>query len=101
MEMWDDPEALERGWIASYPHPDVGQLGQVGVAFELSETPARAQGPPFIVGADTRAILGDLGFDEAAVDRLFESGAVGDETVNPMLAPAGSDTAKSPWEPDA
>lgn len=101
MELWDDPEALERGWIASYPHPDVGQLGQVGVAFELSDTPAHAQGPPFIVGADSRAILAELGYDAEAVDRLFESGAVGDETVNPMLAPAGSDTAKSPWEPDA
>jgi crotonobetainyl-CoA:carnitine CoA-transferase CaiB-like acyl-CoA transferase len=100
IEMWDDPESLEREWIARYPHPDVKELGQVGLAFEFSDTPGRVQGPPFIVGADTRAILAELGFDGGEIDGLFESGAVGDETVNPMLAPPGAEAAKSPWEPE-
>ena len=99
MEMWDDPESLEHGWVVRYPHPDVKELGQVGLAFGFSETPARVQGPPFIVGADTRAILEDVGYDGAGIEELFESGAVGDETVNPMLAPTGTIAAKSPWEP--
>ena len=85
VEMWDDPESLERAWIARYPHPDVKELGQVGLAFEFSDTPVRVQGPPFIVGADTRDILADLGFEDAEIGGLFESGAVGDETVNPVL----------------
>ncbi|MBW2270709.1 MAG: CoA transferase [Deltaproteobacteria bacterium] len=100
IEMWDDPESLERAWIARFPHPVVKELGQVGLAFEFSETPARVQGPPCIVGADTRDVLADLGYDVAEIEALFESGAVGDETVNPMLAPEGAETAKSPWEPE-
>ena len=99
LEMWDDGEALEHNWIATYPHRIVKKLGQVGLAFEFSDTPARVQGGPCIVGADTRAILAELGYDTLRIDALFESGAVGDERVNPLLAPAGAKAAKSPWEP--
>jgi len=97
MEMWDDPSALERKWIARYPHPAVGEIGQVGVAFDFSETPAQIQGPPIVVGLDTRDLLAEFGFTAARIDELLESGAVGDETVNPMLAPPGSEPVKSPW----
>lgn len=101
IEMWDDAEALERDWIAVYPHRIVGQLGQVGLAFEFSDTPARVQGGPCIVGEDSRAILMELGYDRGRIDALFESGAVGDESVNPLLAPATATAAKSPWDPRA
>ena len=100
IEMWDDAGALERNWIARYPHPDVKELGQVGLAFSFSDTPARVQGPPLIVGADTREILSELGYGAAEIASLLESGAVGDETVNPRLAPEGAQTVKSPWEPE-
>lgn len=96
-EMWDDPGALERQWIARYPHPVVREIGQVGAAVTFSATPARIQIPPLLVGADTRQILADVGFDEEAIDELFASGAVGDETVNPTLGAAGG--AESPWAP--
>ena len=43
---------------------------------------------PLMVGADTRELLGELGYDAAEAEALFGSGAVGDETVNPTLAPA-------------
>ena len=100
IEMWDDAEAHEHAWVASYQHRVVGKLGQVGLAFEFSDTPARVQGGPCIVGADTRAILEGLGYDASRIDRLFESGVVGDERVNPILAEAGSNAARSPWQPD-
>jgi crotonobetainyl-CoA:carnitine CoA-transferase CaiB-like acyl-CoA transferase len=99
-EMWDDPEALAQGLVARYPHPVVKEMGQVGLAFEFSDTPARVQGAPFIVGADTRAILGALGYDDARVEALMEGGAVGDERVNPMLAGSEGAGAKSPWAPE-
>lgn len=99
MEMWDDPEALRKQWVVNYPHPVIGQLGQPGLAFSFSDTPPRIQGPPFLVGADTRALLGELGFAGDEIAALFESGAVGDETVNPMLGGAVGATAVSPWSP--
>lgn len=99
-ELWDDAEALERRWIAHYPHPPVKQIGQVGLAFEFSDTPARIQGPPLVVGQNTRELLVELDYAPAEIDALFESGAVGDQTVDPALAPAGAKAAQSPWEPD-
>jgi len=76
------------------------ELGQVGAAIQFGGTPAAPQGPPLIVGADTREILADIGIDSAQIETLFESGAVGDEKVDPMLADPGQKTAKSPWEPE-
>jgi crotonobetainyl-CoA:carnitine CoA-transferase CaiB-like acyl-CoA transferase len=84
-EMWEDPGSIERDWVARYPHPVVEELGQVGLAFRFSDTPARIQGPPFIVGADSRAILKELGYAAGEIEALFEAGAVADEQVNPML----------------
>ena len=99
IDLWSDPEALERHWIARYPHPMTKELGQVGLAFSLSDTPARVQGRPLLVGEDTRAILGELGYDEARIDALFESGAVNDQRVYPALADPGAAAVASPWAP--
>jgi crotonobetainyl-CoA:carnitine CoA-transferase CaiB-like acyl-CoA transferase len=100
-EIWDDQAALERQWIAHYPHPVTKSLGQVGAAVEFSDTRAQIQGPPVIVGADTRDVLAEIGIDNDQIESLFSCGAVGDETVNPMLAAPGTVAAKSPWEPES
>ena len=99
VEMWDDAEALEHDWVVNCPHRVVGKLGQVGLAFEFSDTPARIQGGPCIVGADTRAVLADLGYDRTRIDALFESGAVCDESVNPMPGAPAVAAARPPWAP--
>ena len=100
LDLWSDPSAQENDWVVKYPHPMVGEIGQVGLAFAFSDTPARIQGPPILVGANTREVLADLGYDESAIDALFEQGAVGDEKVHPVLAGDGAKTATSPWAPD-
>ena len=79
----------------------VGELGQVGLAFSFSKTPARVQGPPPLVGAHTREILAEAGYDDAAIGALFEAGAVGDERVHPVYAKAQEGAAPSPWAPDS
>ncbi len=99
IDLWSDPEALEAQWIVKYPHPMVEEIGQVGLAFSFSDTPARVQGRPPLVGEHTREILGELGYDEAAIDALFAGGAVGDERVHPVLAGPGGQVADSPWAP--
>ncbi len=101
IDLWSDPEALERQWIVKYPHPMVEEIGQVGLAFSFSETPARIQGRPPLVGEHTREILGELGYDEAAIDALFSAGAAGDERVHPVLAGPDGAVADSPWAPKA
>ena len=99
IKLWDDAEALERRWIVKYPHPMVEEIGQVGLAFSFSDTPSEIQGRPMLVGEHSRELLTELGYDSAAVDALFESGAVNDQRVYPSLAEAGAATAESPWAP--
>jgi crotonobetainyl-CoA:carnitine CoA-transferase CaiB-like acyl-CoA transferase len=85
-ELWKNPLAASRKWIASYPHRMVGQIGQIGLAFSLSDTPARIQGPPMLVGEHTRSILGELGYASGEIDAFFAEKLVADESVYPALA---------------
>jgi crotonobetainyl-CoA:carnitine CoA-transferase CaiB-like acyl-CoA transferase len=72
----DDPEVKARGWVASYPHPFVGRLDQVGLVFDLSDTPGRVQGPPLVVGQHSREILAELGYAPDAIDECLREGFV-------------------------
>ena len=79
--MWQEHSGLvDRQWLVSFPHPVVGEVGHVGVPYDLSETQARAQSGPLIVGRETREILQQSGYSEADQARLFESRAVADES---------------------
>ncbi len=98
IDLWANPVALEREWIVKYPHPMVEEIGQVGVAVHLSDTPSGVQRRPFLVGEDTHEILGELGYDGTAIQGLFESGAFNDQRVYPALAADGA-VADSPWAP--
>ena len=74
--MHDDTELQERGWLVSYPHPVVGKLEQVGLLFDLSETPGRVQGPPLMVGQHTREIMKSLGYSDEEVTAACAAGYV-------------------------
>jgi crotonobetainyl-CoA:carnitine CoA-transferase CaiB-like acyl-CoA transferase len=69
----DDAELKQRGWVASYEHPFVGKLDQIGALCDLSDTPARVQGPPLIVGQHSREILRELGYAASEIDALCAS----------------------------
>ncbi len=97
-DLWNNPEALEHRWISSHPHRVLKKIGQVGLAFEFSDTPSRIQGGPLLVGENTREILTGVGYSETKIDALFASGVVNDERVYPALAKKGDPISKSPWE---
>ena len=99
-ELWSQPEALANAWISKHPHRMVGEIGQVGLAVTLSETPTRVQSGPVLVGENTREILRELDYSESEIDALFEAGAVNDERVYPALAQEAGAVTKSPWEAD-
>jgi crotonobetainyl-CoA:carnitine CoA-transferase CaiB-like acyl-CoA transferase len=76
LDLFDDPEMIEKGWVAKYRHPIVGEMDVFGLLFDLAETPGVVQGPPLVPGQDTRAILRELGYDDARIDALADAKAI-------------------------
>jgi len=65
-----DPHAVARGMVVELPHPTLGRVKSLGNPVKLSRTPAAyasAAPPP---GGDTDAILGELGYEPAAIAGL-------------------------------
>ena len=74
--LFDDPEMIDKGWVASYQHPHVGKLEQMGLTIDFSDTPGRVQGPPLTPGMHTREIMREAGYDDEAIDKLVAQGVV-------------------------
>ena len=74
----EDPHVLARELVADYPDSDMGAFPQHHVVPRLSATPAaiRAQAPK--LGEHNRALLAELGVDDAAYAKLLAAGAVGE-----------------------
>jgi crotonobetainyl-CoA:carnitine CoA-transferase CaiB-like acyl-CoA transferase len=73
---FESPEAVELGMTVEQEHPAWGPIRQVGVPFQLAETPATIRTPPPTLGQDTDAILAGLGFGTDEVARLRSRGIV-------------------------
>jgi crotonobetainyl-CoA:carnitine CoA-transferase CaiB-like acyl-CoA transferase len=74
MSLFDDPEMREKGWVTSYQHGAVGKMDVFGLLFDLSDTPGVVQGPSPLVGAHTRSILLELGYDDEHINTLLKEG---------------------------
>jgi crotonobetainyl-CoA:carnitine CoA-transferase CaiB-like acyl-CoA transferase len=93
--MHDDEELKKRGWVVSYPHPTVGKLDQIGLLFDLSDTPGRVQGPPLMVGQHTREIMRSLGYTDTDISAACEAGYVSAWGADELQK-----EFKSPWAID-
>ncbi|MDB5987704.1 MAG: CoA transferase [Nevskia sp.] len=76
-QLHDDAEFQQRQWVASYPHPVVGKLDQIGLLFSLSDTPGVIQGRPLLVGEHTKEILAGMGYSEDEMKTMEEQFAIG------------------------
>ena len=92
-ELFDNADFKKRKWTAEYDHSVVGKLEQVGLAFDLSDTPGVIQSAPLIVGDHTEAILRELGRSEEQIDALIAANAV---VAYPPRG--GQKENKSPWD---
>jgi len=57
-------------------HPKLGAVDQVAPPFVLSRTPARIRTAPPLLGEDSDAILGELGYSADEIARLRHSGVI-------------------------
>jgi crotonobetainyl-CoA:carnitine CoA-transferase CaiB-like acyl-CoA transferase len=76
MSFFDDPEMIEKGWVATYQHPVVGRMNQFGLTIDFSETPGKVQGPPLTPGQHTRQILTGIGYDDEKIEKLIAQGVI-------------------------
>lgn len=75
-DMAHDEQALATGMLERLPHPIVADLEVVNLPMTFDgQYPAHTCAPP-LLGADTRAVLADLGYDEAGIDALLSSDVV-------------------------
>lgn len=76
--VFDDPQVQARGLRLDLPHPVAGTVPSVANPIRFSETPIAYDRAPPILGADTRAVLGqDLGLDADTIAALLAARVIG------------------------
>ncbi|WNO52398.1 CaiB/BaiF CoA transferase family protein [Stakelama saccharophila] len=71
-----DPQVAHNGTFVEYDHPTEGRVKAPGFPIRFAATPsAVTRGAP-LVGEHSREILVEAGFDEAAIARMIDGGAV-------------------------
>jgi len=75
-EVFADPHVQHRAMTVEMPHPLAGTVRMVASPMKLGGTPVRYRRAPPLLGADTDAVLAELGLDPAAIAGLRERGAI-------------------------
>jgi formyl-CoA transferase len=69
-EVFADPQVQHLGIVQPVEHPTLGKVDLVGQAVTLSRTPSSLRSATPERGEHTEAVLRELGYDAAAIDRL-------------------------------
>lgn len=75
-QVFADEQVRHLGMAQPVHHPVLGDTHIVGQAIRLSRTPARIETATAELGEHTDAILAELGYDPAAVDRLRSAAVI-------------------------
>jgi crotonobetainyl-CoA:carnitine CoA-transferase CaiB-like acyl-CoA transferase len=73
----DNEQVVENGIIEIHDHPVLGKVRQPRPAARFDETPAKVKALAPFLGADNAAVLRDLGYSDADVERLRSDGVLG------------------------
>ncbi len=77
-EMRSDPHLQSRDMVLEVQDPRTGAPRyEPGFALKFADTPAGLRWGPSIMGSDTNAILGELGYGEKEIDALRQASVVG------------------------
>jgi crotonobetainyl-CoA:carnitine CoA-transferase CaiB-like acyl-CoA transferase len=87
----EDPHVQARGLLEPFPDEEMGTLPMHAIAVRLSSTPGRIDQPAPGLGEHSRAVLVELGFSEADIEALVESGCVVDAAGGSEVITAGEE----------
>ena len=65
-----------REMVVPMDHPRAGRIRVNGVPVKLADSPGSVRTPPPVLGADTDAVLAELGYDATRIRKLRDAGAV-------------------------
>ena len=71
-----DPHVRARGMVQALTHPEAGRVEALGNPVKMSATPPALRTAAPRLGADTDAILGELGLDARTIATLRDKGVV-------------------------
>jgi crotonobetainyl-CoA:carnitine CoA-transferase CaiB-like acyl-CoA transferase len=75
-EVFADPQIHDQGMVLSVLHPGHGEVEMLGFPIKFSEAPCRIRRPAPDLGADTDAVLHELGYSPENIAHLREAGVV-------------------------
>ncbi|HUP08017.1 MAG TPA: CaiB/BaiF CoA-transferase family protein [Caldimonas sp.] len=75
-EVFADPHVRSRGMTVELPHPLAEAVRLVASPMKLDRTPVQYRRAPPLLGADTDAVLGELGFGAEEIAALRRAGAI-------------------------
>lgn len=70
----DDPHLRDIGFFRETDHPGVGRIREMAVPSEWSGTPPTSQRHAPALGEHSREVLREVGYDDAAIDRMMAAG---------------------------
>ena len=75
-EVFEDPQTRHQQMRITIEHPTHGPLDVLGFPIKFTDDPCRVHRPPPVLGADTDALLAELGRDAATIASLRAKGVV-------------------------
>jgi crotonobetainyl-CoA:carnitine CoA-transferase CaiB-like acyl-CoA transferase len=71
---FDDPGNIAAGLVADYQHAEWGRLEQPGALWYFGDQDVQLHRAPPALGEHTVEVLGEVGLDKAAIDKLVADG---------------------------
>ncbi|MEO1067091.1 MAG: CoA transferase, partial [Pseudomonadota bacterium] len=75
-DMHADPHTIARDMVPVTDHPEAGPTHSIGLPVKFSKTPGGVRTPAPLLGQHAPEILSEMGYDQAGIDALIETGAV-------------------------
>src|SRR5581483_5173127 len=75
-EVFSDPQVRDQEMVLTQQHPGHGAVKMLGFPIKFAEAPCRLRRPAPEVGADSDAVLGELGYAADEIVALRAAGVV-------------------------